>query len=212
MKKLFNLDGRFVKTLETIINLILINALFIIFSLPIFTIGASLTAMYTLSLRIVRKEHQFVWKSFIQAFKSNFKQSTIIWLAFLISGLIVYANISFIRYVSGIWYIILFLGLLLFSFLFLLLFTTIFPILSRFDNTIIKTIENSLRIFLINPFKSILLLLITYIPIMVLFISPTTMLTMIYLSTYGGFAFIAWLKSHVIQSIFNHLEILAIED
>lgn len=56
-------------------KIVQVNLLFIMFSIPIVTIGPA-TAAYTYVLRnFAREEHAFVWWDFIDAFKSNFKQS-----------------------------------------------------------------------------------------------------------------------------------------
>lgn len=56
-------------------KIIQVNLLFILFSIPIVTIGPA-TAAYTYVLRnFAREEHAFVWWDFIDAFKNNFKQS-----------------------------------------------------------------------------------------------------------------------------------------
>ena len=47
-------------------------------SLPIITIGASTTALYTVMLKLVKNEEGYIFKGFLHAFKLNFKQSTII--------------------------------------------------------------------------------------------------------------------------------------
>jgi uncharacterized membrane protein YesL len=69
------------------------NFLWIIFSIPIFTIGASTTASYYVMGKLLRGESSGVIKDFWKSFKMNFKQSTIVWLILLLAYMLVYFNI-----------------------------------------------------------------------------------------------------------------------
>ena len=56
------------------------NIYFVLTSIPIVTIGASFTALYTVTNKMVNDDEGPVKDEYFKAFKSNFKQSTIIWL------------------------------------------------------------------------------------------------------------------------------------
>jgi len=55
-----------------------LNLLWCICSIPIFTIGASTTAVYYVTLKLVRDEEDGTFRSFFKSFKENFKQATAI--------------------------------------------------------------------------------------------------------------------------------------
>lgn len=67
-------------------DLMILNIVFIICCLPIVTIGASLTALHYVTLKMVRNEESYIVKSFFKSFKQNFKQATIINLIMLLFG------------------------------------------------------------------------------------------------------------------------------
>ena len=77
---MFNYENPVWQFMGRIADLMILNAMALIFSVPIITIGASWTALYYCTVKIVRKEDTYVWKEFWNSFKSNFKQATIIWL------------------------------------------------------------------------------------------------------------------------------------
>lgn len=56
-------------------NLILINLLYLVFCLPIITIGPATAGATKLWRNYAREEHAFIWGDFIETFKNNFKQS-----------------------------------------------------------------------------------------------------------------------------------------
>lgn len=76
----FNYDNIFIRMLNRIGDAFLLSVLFVVFSLPVFTIGASITALYYTAMKGITQDDGYVWKYFIKSFKENFKQSTIIWI------------------------------------------------------------------------------------------------------------------------------------
>ena len=77
----FNLmDNVVMRALSKICDMVFLNVLWVICSIPIVTIGPSTTALYTVMLKIVRNEEGYIFRGFFKAFKENFKQSTVIWL------------------------------------------------------------------------------------------------------------------------------------
>ena len=86
--RFFSYDSKFSQLVLKISYSCMLNILWFITSIPIITIGASTTALYYASLKLVRGEDTFVVSMFFKAFKENFKQSTILWLILLVIGII----------------------------------------------------------------------------------------------------------------------------
>ena len=79
-------SGRGVKFYEfsvKLMELMWLNVLVLITSLPIFTIGASFSAMHTVLIKIYRDEEDKITQEYFSAFKNNFKQATLLWLIYL---------------------------------------------------------------------------------------------------------------------------------
>ena len=90
MNKIFNIESKFVQGLATIGNLVILNLLWILTSIPIITIGASTTAMYSVAFKYADNTDDAVIKPYFKAFVSNFKQSTLIWIPMcIVSALLV---------------------------------------------------------------------------------------------------------------------------
>ena len=63
-------DGKFVKVLNRIADLVGLNLLAILFCIPIVTIGASITAVYGCIFRIQEKKEGYLIKDFWKLFKA----------------------------------------------------------------------------------------------------------------------------------------------
>ena len=80
MGKIFDMDSPVMRFLSRMADLMIMNLVVTICCIPIVTIGASITAMHYVMLKLVRGEDGYIVKDFFKSFKQNFKQSTIIWL------------------------------------------------------------------------------------------------------------------------------------
>ena len=88
LQGIFNYDNPVWRFIGKLGDLIILNILWIVCSIPVFTAGASATAVYYVTLKLVRDEDDSTIRSFFRSFKSNFKQATAIWLILLAAGIV----------------------------------------------------------------------------------------------------------------------------
>ncbi|MCC8141652.1 MAG: YesL family protein [Lachnospiraceae bacterium] len=95
MRFSFSMDSGIWKAMEFVYKMIIINLLFVLTCLPIFTIGASVSAMAQFQFHVIekREETDGIAKQYFSAFKENFKNSTILWLIYLAFLVVVGLNI-----------------------------------------------------------------------------------------------------------------------
>ena len=77
---IFNYDNPVWRFIGKFFDVLILNVLWTVVSIPIFTAGAATTAVYYVLLKLVRDEEGSTVKSFFKSFKENFKQATVIWL------------------------------------------------------------------------------------------------------------------------------------
>ena len=80
MNGFFNMDSPVMRFLSRVCDLMILNLLCLICCIPIITIGASITALYSVTLKMVKGEETYIVKGFFHALKQNFKISTIMTL------------------------------------------------------------------------------------------------------------------------------------
>lgn len=142
--KIIDPNSPFLQALGKLSDIVICNFLFVVFSIPLFTIGASATALYSCVQKLIDdKEDDLVVRDFWHAFKVNFWQATAIWLICLV--IIVFLTVfyfltSTMLDVLGRGYLIPF---FLISFLFLCGFQYLFPIQARYKLKIRDTIKNA---------------------------------------------------------------------
>lgn len=202
MNKIFDFDSPVMKFLSRMGDLMILNFVVLLCCLPIITIGASVTAMHYVMLKLVRGEEGYILKDYFKSFKLNFRQATVIWLIMLVFiavfvGDYIIFHFSVIEFPKVLIILVLAIALLLF-----MLSTYIFPVLSRFDNTIKNTIKNGCIMSLLAIPKAILMVLLTISPIIILwFIPQAAVLVFIF-----GISLPAYLSAMLYSGTFKRFE------
>lgn len=175
MGRLFDLDSPVMRFLSKVADLMILNFIALMCCIPIITIGASMTALHYVLLKMVRNEEGYIVKSFFKSFKENFKQATIIWLIILVFLIIFVVDLFVFNY-SGIEFPAVFrIVLLSLAFFASMMLCYIFPLLSRFENTIFQTIKNALLMSILSFPKTLLMMLIYALPIIALYFTAMAM-------------------------------------
>lgn len=79
----FNYDNDVWRFVGRLADMMVLNLLWILFSLPIVTLGASTTALYYCTIKIVHEEDRGNFRMFMHSFKQNLKEGIILWMILL---------------------------------------------------------------------------------------------------------------------------------
>ena len=188
--------GRF---FNLVFDLVIMHFIWLVCSLPIFTIGASTTALYYTFMKRTRRDEGYIWKNYFSSFKSNFKQATIIWLIILAVGAILLTDLRIgMAATTSLGPVMVFTSsLLLVPFTLILLY--IFPVQAKFENTVLANIKNAFLMSIANFGYTLLMLIILATFGLCLVISET----FIGLFVVCGFGLITWILSNFFVIIFR---------
>lgn len=207
--KLFDPESRVMTFFGQLADLVILNILWLVFCLPIFTIGASTTAMYRVTLNMVRQEGGGVVKTFWAAFRLNFKQGVLIFLITLLP--IVLVSYELWLFLSGamgqsIWTGVVF---SLPAILVTLVLSYVYPLLAQFDNSIKNTLKNACLLALSQLPVSLLMGVLNLSALLVFFFATSFFLkTSIFWLAIGG-SLVALINSYLLRRVFKkvfHLE------
>lgn len=176
MRELFSLDGPVLSFMNKVADILLVNLLWFICCIPIVTAGASTTALYYVTLKIVKNEESYIIKSFFRSFKENFKQATIIWLIAVVLGVFLGVDLYLCRiggmpgskvllYIIGVIYILFFMTL-----------SYVFPVLARFQTTTKNIVRNSFLMSVGHLPYTIFILILSYGPLYLMYRSVNFLL------------------------------------
>ena len=71
-----------------------LSLIYVVFCIPLVTIGAATTSLYYVSAKVLRKDRGYVWSEFWHSFKLNFKPATLMWLIFAAIYGLLYFNLT----------------------------------------------------------------------------------------------------------------------
>lgn len=192
--------------LDVLGNLFVLNLIYILFSLPIITIGASTSAMYSVTIKMVRKEDGTLWSGFVKAFKESFARATKLWLIILGVLACVFAQyvvvVNYPGTLANIYLVIIVIELLLIF----VGIPFIFPLQARYDSDIKTTIKNAFLLS-VSGLGACIKINIAWIgPIALSIIYPKLFLFTWYFWIILFFALIAYMASISANRIFEKVE------
>ena len=204
MNRIFNFEGPVFTFLSRLADLYWLNLIYIICCIPVITVGAATTALYYVSLKMAKDEEGYITKSFFKSFKQNFLQATVIWLVILAIGIIMFMDLRIANggdmaevlnstAVSNV--IIVAVGVMVIVLCMIL--TYVFPLLAQFDNTIKNTVKNAFLISIRHLPYTFLMMLITAIPVALIWFSPALLLLVLIM-----FSVTAYINSKFLNKIF----------
>lgn len=203
--KFFSYESRFSQLLLKLCYSCMLNLLWFVCSIPIFTVGASTTALYYASLKVVRDEDSHVAAMFFRSFRQNFRQATVIWLILLGAGLFLGADgyiLYHLRKISSgtmavVWTLILAVVIAA-GVVWVIVAENVFPLIASVENTNKAMLKNAFLIGTHFLFSTILVFAVHF----VMFFVVVAWFTPLIIFGEGLCAMIsAWLMNRVLISV-----------
>ena len=205
MSKLFRMDSPLMRFLTKIADLMVLNILFCVTSIPLITIGASWTALYSVTLKMVRDEEGSVSRSYFRSFRQNFRQATLLWLG----GLVVLALLALdIRVLNGMAGGtapgLLRVGVEILALLGIMVLQYLFPSLARFEASLADTLKNACMMALAHLPKTALMTAAVVGAVWITLINNTTIAIGLMVWPLIGFSLMAFGNSGILRKIFDN--------
>ena len=191
MKNIFSYDSKFMNMLGSVADSIILNVMFLICCLPVVTIGAAFTALFSACRALA--EDGAPYRAFFKGLRSGFVRSTLAWLV-LLPVLVLLALTSY----TVFYYMKQEVALGLFTFIISLvgLFTVlcvtsmVFLFYSRFECTLRQLLKNGLLMHLAYLIRSTIIGVLNWMPVLAFFLMPDLFLQLglIWLFLYSGVA------------------------
>lgn len=197
MSRIFNLESPVVRAVTRFGDLALLSLLWFVGCIPLFTIGASNTAMYTAIHKVFPQKEGIAAVEFMKGFKSNFRQATLSFLPLGLLEILLLAECFVAEFLSekgAAWVN------LRPVFLVLCYLTAVWMVMTaaysaRFQDSAKTTIRQSAILLLANPVNSILLLAALWVVVFLLPVFPP--LIVILPGVY------CWIAHEVLEKVFE---------
>ena len=174
MKEQFNLNSPWVQRFAMLTNLVMLNILWLVCCIPVFTAGAATTALYYTVFQYHTNEDDAVLKPFFRSFRSNFKQSTLLLLPLLAAlSLVVFDIIYLVSRGRGTAVIFL---LIVAAFFIMGLLVHLFPLIARFDMGAKALLQTSLSLAALHFPATVAVIVLVFLPLILLAFFPSLFL------------------------------------
>ena len=203
MKDLFQPNSWPIRFLTRTCDLLILNVLALIFCATVACSGAAITALYSVTLRMMRKEDGFIVKSFFRAFRSSFIPSVpatiLLFVDVLLFAVLHYALYAEVLVFSPNIFVL----LSIIAVFLTTLLSYLFPLLARYDNTFLRQLGNAGRLALANLPVSCLLLAVNLLPLLAGIFLPALWAYVVGFMALIGIAFGAYMNSFYLNRIFG---------
>lgn len=198
--------GRLMTKLGIIIGA---NLMFVLFSMPVLTLGAAWAALDHVMLKTLRGDGVLnPFKQFWVGFKSNFKQATVAWLLALAVLALGWLDVRFLLHMGGpmvsFRYAVYGVGAVL-----LIGLIYLFPTMAAFSNKLPVLFRSGYYFALKKPLRLIVLLFFHVFPLFLTYTDAQMMPLYVFLWTFFGFGAIAMLTAKLLLPLFTpHLPLV----
>lgn len=203
MNNLFDLDSPVMQKLSLLMDLLFLNFLWLICSLPVVTIGASTTALHAVVQKYVSNEDSGIVKPFFRAFCKNFRQSTMLWIPVLLLIAVLVMDLLYL-FIAGSgaqsWLWIPFVAVCVVT---MVLITYGFPLIARYENDTATVIRNSFLLVLTHFIPSLAVLAVNALPWVLLLLYPEVFIRTSIVWVLVGGSLIAYISNRIQLPIFR---------
>lgn len=197
-------ESALMRFLTRIADLMILNVLFILTSIPVITIGASLTALNYVGMRIATDTDRTIVGDYFRSFRRNLKQSTLIALILAAVGgalaawyiVVTTAPLPSIAVIVllAVWYLLVF--------MFAMSTLYVFPYLARFEGGNREVLRNARLMSIRHPLAPLTVIVLIALSVVVTIYYPqATVWGLLWLMI--GFAGIAYLGGALFARVFE---------
>lgn len=205
MRGIFSPDSALFRIVERLTNLVMLNFLYLLFCIPIVTIGPATVALRYVTLKYAEKEEERVWAPFIHSFKQNLKQGIVLGLITTGLGLFLALDMYWIYTLASngeVFNMFILVMVAIACILYLMMTAYIYPLMARYDNSLKQMFRMAVVLALRHLPATLCVAVIAAAPIVLMFYTLTTFTLALTFYFFIGFAAIAFLQDKLICRIF----------
>lgn len=198
LSKIFDVDNPVFRAIGTFGNIVVLNLLWLVCSLPVITMGASTTALIYACMKLHRREG-YIWNNFFHSFRENFKQATALFLIFLFAGVMLGADLILGNQMKTDFGRLLQAAACVVAVPYFITLLYVFAVQSRFVNSVKKTVRYAFFVALRNILDTIQMALIVILLVWL----NTTIVLFNYLTLVFGVGLTAYFCSAYYEKVFK---------
>ena len=201
---MFHPDSLLIRFLTKVCDLLFLNIILVLSCATIVFSGAAVTALYAVTLKMIRGEDYDPIKGYIRAVWKNFIPSVPATLLFFVEVMLISVLRTVLYAETLMMSPVLFVLLAIVAVLLTAFLSYLLPLLARFDNTFLQHLGNAARLALANLPVTCLLTVVNLLPLLLCMLFPSLLGVVFAFWLLFGFALGAWVNSFYLNRIFGH--------
>ena len=199
-------DSWLIRFLTRVCDLLFLNIVLVLSCCTVVLSGAAVTALYSITLKMMRGQDCDPVKGFFRALRENFLPSSFAAILFL-ADVTLLAVLRSALYAGtllmppGIFVLLVILAVFLTA-----LLSYLFPLLARYENTFLNHLSNAARLSLANLPVTVLITAVNLLPLLIGLLFPALLGVVFAFWLLFGFAAGAWVNSFYLNRIFERRE------
>ena len=203
---MFHPDSCLIRFLARICDLLLLNIALVLSCCTVVLSGTAVTALYSMTLKLMRGQDCDPVKGFLRALRENFLSSSFATILFL-------ADVTLLAVLRSVLYAetllmppAVFVMLAILAVFLTALLSYLFPLLARFENTFSHHLSNAIRLSLANLPVNVQMTTVNLLPLQIGLLFPALLGVVFAFWLLFGFAAGAWINSFYLNRIFESRE------
>lgn len=168
MKNLFSYDSKFTQTVLLLADYLILNLLYLLCCIPLFTIGAAQSGLYSgIAVLTDKEDDTSCIRKFFRGFSDGFGSITLVWtISMAVMALLVYNLVGILlRDAAGVYAPV---WLCVAALAIFIVYQSVMVIFhARFGCTIGQLLKNVLYVVLAHPIRSIGVAVLTWLPVII---------------------------------------------
>lgn len=203
---MFHPNSCLIRFLSRICDLLLLNIALVLSCCTVVLSGTAVTALYSMTLKMMRGQDCDPVKGFLRALRKNFLTSSF-------ATILLLGDVTLLAVLRGVLYAetllmppAVFVLLAILAVFLTALLSWLFPLLARYENTFSRHLSNAVRLALTNLPVTFLLTTVNLLPLLIGWLFPALLGVVFAFWLLFGFAAGAWINSFYLNRIFESRE------
>ena len=199
-------DSWLIRFLTRVCDLLFLNIALVLSCCTVVLSGAAVTALYSITLKMMRGQDYNPVKGFFRALRENFLTSSF-------AAVLLLTDVTLLAVLRGALYAetllmppAVFVLLAILAVFLTALLSYLFPLLARYENTFLNHLSNAVRLALANLPVTVLITAVNLLPLLIGLLFPALLGVVFAFWLLFGFAVGAWINSFYLNRIFESRE------
>ena len=200
---IFRLGTPFMNFMSRLADIVVLGIVVAICCIPVVTVGAAFSALYYVTLKMVRGKVESnlgqIMSLYFKGFKDNFWKATALWAIIAAAASILIIDFNLLNQLEmnnegAVWIV-----LIIISVLAAMIASYLLPLQAQFENPVGRTVKNAFILSIMNLPRSLYILFIKLCPLLVAFFYPEAM----YILAIFCIAGLPYLETEIFVKVFD---------